>query len=299
MNTPLILAFPEFNEPAHRLAESIDSDYASVDIHQFPDGESLVRLPAELPEQVAFYRSLDRPNEKLVELMFAAETARELGAAKLTLVAPYLCYMRQDTAFQPGQAVSQRIFGRWMAGLFDRVITVDPHLHRTPELGMVLPHIQSVTLSASGLMGTYLKEQAENVLLMGPDEESRQWVQRIAESAGLPFRVAEKIRLGDRAVEIRLPEFNYANRTVVLVDDVVSTGHTLATAARLIKAEGAYRVHCMVTHPLFCGSAIELLRAAGVDQIWSTDSIIHATNVIELAPLVAEVILENWRGAVD
>lgn len=250
-------------------------------------------MPAGLPEQVVLCRSLDRPNEKLVELMLAAETARELGAEKLTLVAPYLCYMRQDIAFQAGEAVSQRILGRWLARVFDRVITVDPHLHRTPELGMLLPNIEAVTLSATYLMGVYLKEQVEDALLIGPDEESRQWVQRIAEMAGFPFGVAEKIRHGDRSVDIRLPEFSYEGRTVVLVDDVVSTGHTLAVAARLIKAEGARRVHCLVTHPLFSDQAVELLRSAGVDQFWSTDSIPHATNVIELAPLIADAVLDE------
>jgi len=292
MNSPLILAFPEFVEPARCLAGLTGSEYACVDIHRFPDGESLVRLPAGLPKEVVLCRSLDRPNEKLVELMLAAETARELGVERLTLVAPYLCYMRQDIAFQSGQAVSQRILGRWLAGLFDRVITVDPHLHRTPELGMILPHIQAVTLSATHLMGAYLKEQVEDALLIGPDEESRQWVRRIAETAGFPFGVAEKIRHGDRSVDIRLPEFSYEDRTVVLVDDVVSTGHTLAAAARLIKAEGACRVHCLVTHPLFSDQAVELLRSAGVDRFWSTDSIPHETNVIELAPLIADAVLE-------
>ncbi|MCZ4328253.1 ribose-phosphate pyrophosphokinase-like domain-containing protein, partial [Brachybacterium paraconglomeratum] len=87
----------------------------------------------------ALYRSLDQPNEKLVELLLAARTARTLGAPHLTLVAPYLPYMRQDIAFSPGEAVSQRIVGPFLASLVDAVITVDPHLHRVASLRDVVP----------------------------------------------------------------------------------------------------------------------------------------------------------------
>jgi len=115
----LVLGFPEYAEQARRFAAKAKLDYAQVQVHRFPDGESRVRLPADLPPRIYFCRSLDRPNYKLVELVLAAQTARDLGAEDLTLVAPYLCYMRQDTAFEPGEAVSQRIIGRMLAELFD------------------------------------------------------------------------------------------------------------------------------------------------------------------------------------
>ena len=97
-------------------------------------------------------RTLNNPNEKLVELLLAAQTARTLGASHLTLVAPYLAYMRQDIAFQPGEAVSQRIVGRFLAGLFDAVITVDPHLHRVATLQEAVPVTQAVVLSGAPLL---------------------------------------------------------------------------------------------------------------------------------------------------
>ncbi len=103
-------------------------------LHHFPDGESLIRLPPSLPEHVIVCRSLNQPNDKLIELLLCATTARELGAKRLTLVAPYLSYMRQDIANQPGEAVSQRIVGKLLAELFDDVLTVDPHLHRISSL---------------------------------------------------------------------------------------------------------------------------------------------------------------------
>ena len=291
MKNALVLGFPEYDDPACRLAEALGADYQMIQIHHFPDGESLVRLPSErLPSQVVFCRSLDRPNDKLVELMLAAESARNRGVRQITLVAPYLCYMRQDKAFQSGEAVSQRIVCEWLAGLFDQIITVDPHLHRTPELGLVMPQTEAISLSATSLLGQFLKQQISDALLIGPDEESAQWVQQIAETSGFPFVVANKKREGDRKVEIKLPAFDYAGKTAVLVDDVISTGQTMMMAARQLKSNGAISVHCLITHPLFCDNAVDLLYSAGVDSLWSSDSIPHATNVVKLASLLADAI---------
>ena len=144
----LLLGFPEYAAPAQRLAKALHCPYEQVEVHRFPDGESKLRLPPTLPRHVIVCRSLDHPNDKLIELLLTAETARAAGAEQLTLVAPYLCYMRQDMAFHPGEAVSQRIIGRWLADLFDTVITVDPHLHRIDQLSEVIPASRSVTLSA-------------------------------------------------------------------------------------------------------------------------------------------------------
>jgi len=246
-----------------------------------------VRLPGDLPPRLVFCRSLNQPNDKLVELMLAARTARELGARHLTLAAPYLCYMRQDTAFVPGEAVSQAIVGEWLAGLFDQVVTVDPHLHRTPDLAGVLPGTEAVTLSAGPLMGDYLSDADAPPFLIGPDEESRQWVEQVAERSGAAFTVATKHRSGDREVRVELDDDQCADRLVVLVDDIVSTGETMAAAARLARAGGAADIQCLVTHALFCPGALDLLRGAGVSRVISTDSITHDSNRIHLAPLIA------------
>jgi len=287
----LVLGFPEYAEQANRLAGALDSACEIVDIHRFPDGESRVRLPDKVPAHVVLCRSLNQPNDKLVELMLAARTARDLGARALTLVAPYLCYMRQDIAFAPGEAVSQAIIGEWLGGLFDRVVTVDPHLHRTPDLAAVLPGAEAVALSAAPAMSDYLKHLPDSPLLIGPDDEARQWVRRIAELAGADFAVASKQRSGDREVKVELSDYGCKGRNVVLVDDIISTGETMAAAARQAKAAGAARIHCLVTHALFCAGALELLESAGVAEIVSTDSIEHASNRIHLAPLIAEAIV--------
>jgi ribose-phosphate pyrophosphokinase len=288
--TALVLGFPSYREAAQRLATRAGLGYADVAIHEFPDGESLVRLPERLPDSVILCLSLNDPNRKFIELQLAASAARELGARKLTLVAPYLCYMRQDTAFHAGEAVSQRIVGRMLAGLVDTLITVDPHLHRTRDLGKAVPVGQAVTLSAAPAMIRWLRQRGGDPVLVGPDEESAQWVQTIAAGAALVHGVARKERLGDREVRVTLPDLPFADRSVVLVDDVASTGRSLAAAAKQIASRGAHSISVLVTHALFVGDALEQLRAAGVTQIHSTDSVPHPSNALPLDGLLAEAL---------
>jgi ribose-phosphate pyrophosphokinase len=283
----MLLGFEESEAQARRLAEALGLSYARVAVHHFPDGESKLSLPPELPAHVVIYRSLDRPNDKLIELMFAATTARQFGAQRLTLVSPYLCYMRQDTAFAAGEVVSQPIVGHFLANLFDDVITVDPHLHRTHNLADAVPATHAVALSATNAMRDFLRAR-RNVVLLGPDSESEQWVRTIAEPEGLAYGVANKQRLGDREIRIDLPDLDLTNKTVVLVDDVISSGETIAIAAQACFGRGASRVDVLVTHALFAQGAIERLQQVGVNEIWSTDSIPHASNCIALADLFAE-----------
>lgn len=289
----MLLGFEEYEAQAQQLAEALGLSYARVLAHQFPDGECKLTLPAKLPAHVVFCRSLDRPNDKLIELLLAATTARQLGAQRLTLVAPYLCYMRQDTAFAEGEAVSQSIIGRFLAELFDDVISVDPHLHRTHHLVDAVPATHAVALSATAAMRDFLHSHAEshsNTILLGPDRESEQWVRSIAEPDGLAYGVASKQRLGDREIRITLPDLDLAEKAVVLVDDVISSGETIAIAAQRCLEMGAKRVDVLVTHALFARGATERLRQTGVGEIWSTDSISHPSNCIALADLLAGAV---------
>ena len=286
----MILGFSDYRPQAQRLAQALGLPYREVETHRFPDGECKLRLPERLPERVIFCRSLDRPDPKLVELLLASATARELGAHELTLVAPYLCYMRQDAAFQPGESVSQRIVGRFLAGLFDNLITVDPHLHRVPDLPSAVPAHRALAISAAPRMASFLGSCSDDPLLLGPDEESEQWVAGIAEAQGLDYAVCRKIRSGDHQVSISLPNVDPAGRHLVLVDDVLSTGHTVAETARLCLARGARRVDALVTHALFSEGAMALIHSAGISEVWSSDSIGHPSNRMELAELLGEAV---------
>ncbi len=286
----LVLGFADYRAQGEALARDLGAGFALVDVHRFPDGESKITLPPQLPGSVLICRSLDHPNHKLIELLLTAQGARQLGASEITLIAPYLCYMRQDSAFHPGEVVSQPIIGEFLAGLFDKVVTVDPHLHRIDKLSQALPNIATDSLQSAPLMGAFIAANTEHPLLVGPDAESEQWVRAIAEPGRLDYAVAQKERLGDREVVIRLPEHDYHQHQVILVDDMISTGRTLVNVARQLKSEGAETIHCLVTHALFADEVTQALHAAGISQIWSSDSIPHPSNAIALAPLLASAL---------
>jgi ribose-phosphate pyrophosphokinase len=286
---PAVLYFPDQAEPAGRFAQALGVPCRAIESRRFPDGESLLRLPLPLPADLLLYCSLGQPNTRLVELLLAARTARGHGVRRLTLVAPYLCYMRQDMAFRPGEAVSQSIVGHWLAGLFDAVVTVDPHLHRIDRLEQAVPVAVAVTLTAAAPLGAFVARSVPDAVVVGPDEESAQWAAAVAAHAGCAHAVFVKERRGDRDVVVSAAgAVGLADRAVVLVDDIASSGRTLAEAARVCLSMGARSVDAVVTHALCEGGDLRALHDAGVGHLWSTDSLPHAGNRVELAGLLAD-----------
>jgi ribose-phosphate pyrophosphokinase len=198
--------------------------------------------------------------------------------------------MRQDMAFTPGEVVSQRHLGRLLATVFDDVLTVDPHLHRIHTLDEVLPGRRGVVLSAAPLLGAHVAQAVPGALLLAPDEEAAQWVRAAAQAQGLDHAVCRKCRHGDHAVDVALPDVDVRGRAVVVLDDVASTGRTLAVAARGALAQGAASVDVAVTHALFIGDALAQVRAAGVRHVWSSDCVPHASNAVSVVPVLAQAL---------
>ena len=288
----LVIGFDDYQQQAKTLAEALRVDYQEICLHIFPDGESLIQVPAELPAHVILVRSLDQPNNKIIELLFSVSALRKHGAKRITLVAPYLCYMRQDTENRPGEAVSQQVIGKLLADNFDDVITVDPHLHRVSKLSQAIPIQNALAISAGDAIGQFLKNMLKEGVLVGPDSESEQWVKEIATEIGFSYAVATKIRSGDKQVNVQLPERDYQDQNIVIIDDMASTGRTVAHAADKLLRAGARQVDVVVTHPLFCGDAEQYIKQSGVSNIWSTDSITHSTNAIPLVGLLEKYIRE-------
>lgn len=290
----MLLYFDDEQAPAQRLAEAAGLPVHAIARHRFPDGELKLRLPVDsagrLPPRAVLLRGLHEPNEKLVELLLAARTARALGVQHLTLVAPYLAYMRQDIAFAPGEAVSQRVVGAFLADLFDTVITVDPHLHRVATLAEAVPVPRAVALSGAQPLADLIAQRRPGALLVGPDGESAQWIAQAAARHGFDHAVCSKVRRGDRDVVIELPPLDAKGRAVVLLDDMASTGRTLALAARLLLQAGAASVDVAVTHALFAGDALQALKDAGVGEVWSTDCIPHPSNAVAMAAVLADAL---------
>ena len=292
-NNKLLLGYPDCQPQTKQLAKLLDIPYAITNVHAFPDGESKVQLPQSLPKHIIIFRSFKFPNTKLIELMLACATARQMGVEKITLVAPYLCYLRQDSAFHPGEAVSATIIADFISRYVDEIVTVDPHLHRIHELSEIFSVQKAIHVSAAPLIAEHIKNHIKDPILIGPDEESLQWLQALNKHYPFEFVVAKKLRTGDRKVTISLPSYEYINRNIVLVDDMISTGQTLAEAAVEAFLSGANNVYCIATHSLLNHEDYHHMLEVGIKAIWSTDSIPHITNEISLAPLLAKTIQNN------
>lgn len=290
MSTVAIQSLPSGSDAAKRLAARLGLGCEEIAFHRFPDGELRVTVGPAAATTI-LYASLDQPNDKLIALLFAAEALRRGGAGRLVLVAPYLCYMRQDIAFHPGEAVSQRAMGRMLAGIVDRVVTVDAHLHRTPDLGSVFPGIEADNLSAMPAIAGALTGVDPATVVIGPDAESEPWVGDLAERLRLRHTVARKTRRGDRSVEIAFADPGMlAGRPALLVDDIVSSGATLLTAAKALRAAGASGVDAIVTHALFPPEMVGAFAQAGIRSVRSTDSVPHPTNAIALDEILAAAL---------
>ena len=283
----LIFSFPDNNDLAYKLLESGSFQKGEWEHRHFPDGESYLRLLSDVRgREVAILCSLDLPDTKLLPLYFLSRLLREHGCSRITLIAPYLAYMRQDTEFHPGEAVTSGYFAGLLSGLVDELVTIDPHLHRRSSLQEIYS-IPCHVLHAAELISGWIRENISLPLLIGPDEESRQWVEGVAQSAGADFVVMEKVRRGDRDVEIHFGDIgHYKTHTPVLVDDIIATARTMIETVKHVNAAGLSMPVCIGVHGLFAGDAFEKLYEAGAGEIITTNSVPHGSNKIDVSGLL-------------
>jgi ribose-phosphate pyrophosphokinase len=288
----MIQSLPSSARDAARLAARLGLPAGEIAIHMFPDGEMRVTAAPAAPTTI-IYASLDRPDEKLVALMFACEALRRGGAKRIVLLAPYLCYMRQDAAFSEGEAISQKVIGALLARCVDRVITVDAHLHRTPDIRTVFPGIEADNLSAMAAIADTLRAASldPKTVVVGPDAESEPWVSDLAGRLDLSHMVARKTRRGDRSVEVGfLDPALMAGHPALIVDDIVSSGGTLMACAKALLAAGATAIDAVVTHALFPEQLVREMTLSGIRSIRSTHSVPHSTNAIPLDDLFVKAL---------
>ena len=289
--TTVVLPFPDDRALATAVATRLDARLGRLEWRHFPDGESLIAIDENIVDaDVVLFTSLNDPDRKALPLRFAAQTARELGARRVGLVAPYLAYMRQDTRFHSGEAVSANAFAQFLGESVDWLVTVDPHLHRIPVLDNVF-RIPTICVAAAPHLADWIRREVSSPVLIGPDSESAQWVADVALDAHAPYEVLHKSRRGDREVEVSLPHIErLRGYTPVLVDDIVSTGRTLVAAMEHLHALQLPPAVCVVIHPIFSGDAWAALQKAGAGRIVSTDSIAHPSNAISLAEPIAAAV---------
>lgn len=290
MMRQLLLVMPGNEAIGARLATALEIETTPLETRRFPDGESYLRFTGDVAgAELVVVCTLAAPDPQFLGLVFAARTARELGVAKLTLVAPYLAYMRQDKPFHPGEAVTSTHFARLLSQEFDRIVTVDPHLHRRKTLSEIYS-IPAEVVHAAPALAAWIKANVAQPLVIGPDVESEQWVSKVAEGAGAPAVVLRKERFGDRDVRISLPDLQaWRGRTPVLVDDIVSSGRTMIEATQGLIAAGFVAPVCVGVHALFAQDAYQRL-AETAQRVVSTDAVPHPSNEIYLADLLSAAL---------
>jgi len=280
--------FPSDARLARRVAARAGLACAKIRVHRFPDGETMPLVAAAPGKNAILVRALDGQGANLFDTLLAADALRRAGARRVTLIAPYLPFMRQDKVFHPGEPISQRVIGDLLGRSFDRVITVEPHLHRIARLGEVVA-CRADSITAAPAIAEWVKRNRRDSLVAGPDAESRPWIESIARQADTASAVGVKHRDSDRRVRVRFAALAYRSRAII-IDDIASSGATLAAAARALRTRGIAAIDVIVVHAIFAPGAITRIRRAGVRRIISCDTIRHPTNAISIVPLLAAAL---------
>jgi len=287
----IIFALPGNEEMAKSLARILHAETGESVIRQFPDGESYTRILSDVRDKcVVIVCTLYQPDAKLLPLYFLSQTAKALGAKCTCLVAPYLSYMRQDKQFHPGEGITSEYFGKLVSGFADTLTTVDPHLHRRKSLSEVYS-IPSIIIHAADHISSWIKSNIQQPVLIGPDSESEQWVSEVAKNANAPFIVLQKVRHGDRDVEVSVPEVEkFKNHTPVLVDDIISTARTMIETVGHLKKANMKPPVCVGVHGIFAQNAYNELIKSGVEKVVTCNTIPHESNHIDLSEALADSI---------
>lgn len=283
----IFIPLPGNETLATELAHHAQAELGILETRRFPDGESYVRIACDVArKEVDLVCTLANPDAKFLSLIYAANTARELGAKRVGLIAPYLAYMRQDKRFRDGESVSSRHFSKILSETFDSLVTVDPHLHRIKDLGEIFS-IPTRVEHAAPLLAGWINDNVQHPVIIGPDSESEQWVSVVAEHAGAPHIVLNKQRFGDRNVEITVPQIDFCRgRQPVLIDDVISSGRTMIEAAMKFEKEGFSKPYCLTVHPIFADQSYQQLLELS-NKVISTNTITHTSSKISIVRLLA------------
>ncbi|MGD9152656.1 MAG: ribose-phosphate pyrophosphokinase [Gammaproteobacteria bacterium] len=287
----VIFYLPPDEQLARKVAQKLKFALGQAVFRRFPDKETFVQIKTEVKNKnIILFGGLNDPDEKFMPIVFFAETARKLGAKSIGLVAPYLGYLRQDKEFHPGEAINSRIFASMLSPYIDWLVTIDPHLHRHHALNEIYT-VPAHVLHAESLIAKWIKDNINQPVLIGPDEESKQWVSGVAQLASAPYIVLDKMRHGDREVEISVPKVNeYKSYTPVLVDDIISTARTMIETVRHLDNAGMNSTVCIGVHAIFVNNSYQELLQEKVAQVITCNTIQHESNVIDVSELIVEYL---------
>jgi len=249
----------------------------------FPDGEKYVRLLDPVRGEHVVLVQSTHPADKLVELFLLQDAIAEEGAKKVSLVIPYFGYGRQDKRFESGEPVSARAIARRLQVQADDVLTVSGHDPR------ILTFFDIPARDVSGIpaLARHFEGQAMD-LVLAPDDNAERFARELGERLGLEWDFLEKKRIDSFTVQVTPKELDAKGRNVVIVDDVISTGTTIATAAKLLREQGTKRVVAACVHGVFAANALQRLQAC--DEVVATDTLLSPATKVSVAPEIAAAL---------
>ena len=281
-----IIAGSASKSTAEDLSKLLNTKLVDVAIKRFIDGECYVRINEEVKGEDIVIVQTTYPDKNIVELFLLQDAAIEAGAKSIFLVIPYYGYSRQDKKFEDGEPISARAIAEHLSLHADGVITVDPHKEHILDFFK----IPAYSCSATAQIGNYLKEKVDMVL--APDKGAVSRAKAVAEIINCDYDFLEKRRIDDTTIEIKTKKMDVDGRKVAIVDDIISTGGTMARAAQEIKKQGAVETYIACTHGLFVGNALEKLMNSGCKEILSTDTVVTKFSKIKIAPEIANKMRE-------
>ena len=265
------------------LAEEMNAEFCGVVNRHFPDGERYIRVLMDVANQDVVVVQNTFPDKKIVELLLILEAVKEAGAKTVTCVIPYMGYSRQERVFQTGEARSARAIAGAIGAMCDRVFTINVH---TPSI-LKFFGCEANDINGSREVVRYLKGFKPQ-MVVAPDEGSKDRCTLAADLLKVPVHVMKKVRIDGRTVETTSGQVDVKGTTAVILDDIISTGGTIATAANILRDGGAERVFAACTHGLFIEDAANRLRVC--DDILSSDTLEGVYTRFSVAPAIADAL---------
>jgi ribose-phosphate pyrophosphokinase len=289
-NLMKIIAGPASQELAEKISALTGYPNIPVASKIFPDGESYIRLDGNVHgEEVAIVQTTCPPAQegKLFQLAFMADAAKRAGAKKVTAVVPYLAYARQDKMFLSGEGISVETIARMLKGAgIDEFLTIN--IHSEPTLGQF--PFPAKTLSAIPLLAKYFVQKGyKGAFALSPDKGAMYIANQAQAVLGGDAGHLDKVRDRYTGQTKQTAEgLNVKGQTVIILDDIISTGGTIVGAAKILLEQGAKHVFCGCVHGLLIGDAEKRILDAGVDEIVGTDSVPGSVSKVSLAPIISQ-----------
>lgn len=286
-----VYGFDSSNGLAARIARLLGDRYVAMETKTFPDGEEYLRVP-EKPEGAAIVvASTYSPQEKrLMKLLMAVEALSQWGAP-IVVAVPYLAYARQDKRFLEGEPISVRIVLSSLEALgVDALVVVDVHQPHAVEEWFKQPWRNVIPYRE---VARYFRDVLSDPLVLAPDRGAVERARLVAGELGAPydFLVKERDRVTGE-VRVKPKELSVEGRDVVIVDDIISTGGTMALAAKNSLEAGARHVYAACTHAVMVKGALDRLLSSGIEEVVATDTVPSPVSKITVAPSLAEAVRE-------